>query len=1484
MYVSTTVGTLTETKPTAIDEQVQKIGVVIKSHASSGHIKVFGAGRSNDVPNFVERDITFGAAVNISSDLSAAETIDYPLIISSKDDDNNINQLGGEGVGIQFKIAGNDDTVPGNSFLGASIAAIRKSAVDTDSNTDLAFFTSQNNETLDEAFRVNSDGDFGIGTGSTITGKFNSYITAARQITHNGNGGDLSVISDNGTTPVFYVKGTGSADLVNVFDNTTEVFTIKDGGYVGLNQDNPTSRLHIHHTEDDTDKDIPGSFAMEIDGNFTGTNDITTGYDREQGALYIDVDSSSTGGDNADEHRVYGIYSDTRFSGTADKATSIYGIAEQNSTAGANTYVLGGEFLGVTDGGASATLNTVSGVWGEVSMQDATPVTNSYGGYFKNTISANRTGATTTSYGSYSEVEINSSSAFTNIKGTRVAIDVNTDDFTASSIQGLEIIYTGTSLIPSATNTWSIYSGSDIQSFHKGNFGIDRSLPEVALHVGPTSLLTDYDPTETVIAVSDTTNGAGFVIRGASPYTWFDASGGGTGQIFLDSTSFDDSGTYGALFGTDTDAGHDIVLANKSAAKKLVVDTSGNVGIGALEVDSLLHIESTSDAASPIFTIQNDDAKKIELGVVRSAGGTAPNTSFLAFDGDFRFITGSGTTTEVIRIDSDGNLGVGEDNPDAKIHVLQTVDREGIIISSSTVQPELTLIDDATGDYFGIGHNRSSSLLHFEHNNTSIMYLSHDGNLGIGTNDIDGKLHVVGTYGNWKINGYGGMYFNNSSDTNNTRYIHPRSNGNLSIGRGLTANLIATDPDKYFNTTTDQLTLEADGGIIFNDYGSGSNTGTVAYNLAVDSSGNIIENSANTRSIFVATSTDTTTNVNATTTINWNSEDIKDSGYTHSDTTDPDEITITQAGTYKIYSAITYNTTVARANVVLEILVNGTATTARGAGGYVRADSGHNTGTTIVEDYVTVSANDVIKVQTIREAASGTANLISSQSKLIIEKLTGLTLSTTNANTLGGLGATDFVAVAGDTMTGALVINEGGATIKKTNSSAFEPVLTIEELADEGSTGTLIIKNSNDRDIGIKLETSGGFHHIWQDSNGDDSLIISAAGYDRTNDSTIIFNQDHSVEIPNNTLNLWGQSTGTRHIKMDSSSASTANSYIGNFLGGTYLATNYYYASGHESDVDTQRSMEMFMDVNDIHFATMPAGSPGSRTRILTIDGPEARVGIGTDDPITKLNVVGNVSVSATKAYRMYNAANTGWGEMSFIEADNRIQFNRGIQNSGTDWRLSENSADSYVCANEADFGIGTTTPNSKLQVAGGIQMADDTDSASAAKVGTMRYRTGTEYVEVNGKNLVYKGDFSKDEGWTKGTGWSIDGGFAKSDGTQTADSYLNQTSNLVQPVYNKIYKCMFTVSNRTAGLVGPNVAGYHNSLVDSNGAHTVYVNVTNVNSNTVMYLQANASFVGRVDNFEVYEVEEKNASYADMCMQTGSGTYEWVNIVQNIY
>ena len=41
------------------------------------------------------------------------------------------------------------------------------------------------------------------------------------------------------------IKGTGTADLLNVFDNTTEVFTIKDGGNLGVGNNNPLYKLSV---------------------------------------------------------------------------------------------------------------------------------------------------------------------------------------------------------------------------------------------------------------------------------------------------------------------------------------------------------------------------------------------------------------------------------------------------------------------------------------------------------------------------------------------------------------------------------------------------------------------------------------------------------------------------------------------------------------------------------------------------------------------------------------------------------------------------------------------------------------------------------------------------------------------------------------------------------------------------------------------------------------------------------------------------------------------------------------------------------------------------------------------------------------------------------------------------------------------------------------------------------------------------------------
>ena len=206
----------------------------------------------------------------------------------------------------------------------------------------------------------------------------------------------------------------------------------------------------------------------------------------------------------------------------------------------------------------------------------------------------------------------------------------------------------------------------------------------------------------------------------------------------------------------------------------------------------------------------------------------------------------------------------------------------------------------------------------------------------------------------------------------------------------------------------------------------------------------------------------------------------------------------------------------------------------------------------------------------------------------------------------------------------------------------------------------------------------------------------------------------------------------------------------------------------------------------------------------------------------------------------------------------------------------------------DGNVGIGTDSPQSKLQVAGGIQMADDTDAGTtAAKAGTMRYRTGTEYVETTGTELVTNGDFATDTNWLKTTSqWTISGGKANFAGSSTAALYQGITlTNAVT------YRVRFNISGSSGSGAFIWIGNSQGSVNYLGGDYKYYADgnfeeiftMPSQQTTLAFYSQA-ASSSFSMDNVTLLEVTAEDASYADMCMQTGSATYEWVNIVRNTY
>ena len=399
--------------------------------------------------------------------------------------------------------------------------------------------------------------------------------------------------------------------------------------------------------------------------------------------------------------------------------------------------------------------------------------------------------------------------------------------------------------------------------------------------------------------------------------------------------------------------------------------------------------------------------------------------------------------------------------------------------------------------------------------------------------------------------------------------------------------------------------------------------------------------------------------------------------------------------------------------------------------------------------------------------------------------------------------------------------------------------------------------------------------------NGADILVASTGG---------------NVNIPNGKLGI-GMTTAPSallYIKGTGDAIRVESTNTGAF--GAQLDLLQYSTSPADGDTMAYVNMGGYYDTvpNQAYFASIKtiATDVSARQGALTFT---TRNGSDFDEAM-RITSEGQLLINATSSgYGAnnygYNLGVRGIASQAFISI---CKSNQTLDSEGIIVGLDNNNAyfisrdnkpiDFYNnntfkmrIATNGNVGIGTTLPQSKLQVAGGIQMADDTATASAAKVGTMRYRTGTEYVDVTGAELVINGSFATDTNWNKNSNWTISGGTANADGTSNSD--INQSDNL--PTAGSIYRVIFEITARTQGQVR---IEYGDAATDFLSAVGRYEYILTATSADRVRVQCQNSFIGSIDNLSIVEVTAEDASYADMCMQTGASTYEWVNIVRNTY
>ena len=181
-----------------------------------------------------------------------------------------------------------------------------------------------------------------------------------------------------------------------------------------------------------------------------------------------------------------------------------------------------------------------------------------------------------------------------------------------------------------------------------------------------------------------------------------------------------------------TDVGNQVagsyMMFEVKGSEAMRIDASGNVGIGTSSPSQKLHVDSGTTDTVALFESSGDANAYLVVKDSGSSGG-----AFFGANGTSTII-GTGGSTERMRIDSSGNVGIGTSSPrnDANFKTLQIGD-------SSAAASQLVLDDNDSSGPWRIISNLS---LIINDDADERMRIDSSGNLLVGTASSDAKLHV----------------------------------------------------------------------------------------------------------------------------------------------------------------------------------------------------------------------------------------------------------------------------------------------------------------------------------------------------------------------------------------------------------------------------------------------------------------------------------------------------------------------------------------------------------------------------------------------------------------------------------------------------------------------------------------------------------------------------------------------------------------------
>ena len=195
-------------------------------------------------------------------------------------------------------------------------------------------------------------------------------------------------------------------------------------------------------------------------------------------------------------------------------------------------------------------------------------------------------------------------------------------------------------------------------------------------------------------------------------------------------------------------------------AERLRIDSSGNVGIGTSSPDTLIHLSANTGATLTLESTDTAIATNEAIGTIdffsndASGIGAASRGSISLIAQDaagagsmvFKTSNASSASTERVRIDSSGNVGIGTTSPSVPVHIYKSQASPTIVAkfenpadeaiveikSKNTDLGVLQFADTEDANVGAVQYSHSDNSMRFKTNDSERMRIDSSGNLLVG--------------------------------------------------------------------------------------------------------------------------------------------------------------------------------------------------------------------------------------------------------------------------------------------------------------------------------------------------------------------------------------------------------------------------------------------------------------------------------------------------------------------------------------------------------------------------------------------------------------------------------------------------------------------------------------------------------------------------------------------------------------------------------